>query len=204
MTTYPTDRADARPVQRRIMMSANQLRNVQLGRTSLGRRGYTEEDVDNLLERLAVDIEAWGIQAASLRADNERYRDALREWHAHYAQEHQGQELPVRRTEAHVEAVNLLSRAQQNADALIAQAQTYARQVMVQAQQQAASTLADAQQQAEVAANQAVQEYRRQSGDMYAAELEEMQRRAAWLKGFVKSIHVQLQAATDTVAVLDQ
>jgi hypothetical protein len=63
--------------------------------------------------------------------------------------------------------------------------------------QQAERVLRDAQERADVASEAAAHDYRYTSGGGYAAELEEMERRVAWLRAFCHAIQVQLNAATD-------
>src|SRR4029453_17391365 len=81
-----------------------------------------------------------------------------------------------------VEAVNILSRAQQEADSYVAQTQAYCRRLAVDARDHAQQILTEAQAQAEEAANLAVQGYRAGSGDTYTPEFEELERRLSWAR----------------------
>ncbi len=95
------------------------------------------------------------------------------------------------------EAVDVLSRAQQEADAYVAQTQAYCRRLAVDAREHAQRILADAQSQAEQAADRAVQGYRARSGNGYTPEFEELERRLAWARTFLTSLEtVQSQLRT--------
>jgi cell division initiation protein len=98
-----------------------------------------------------------------------------------------------------VDAVNIISRAQQTADAQIAEAEDYARRLVGQAREQYEKILQEAQRQAEEAANQAVGEYRAGPG-VQTAEAEELERRIAYLRTFADVTQVQLRAVLEGLA----
>ncbi|PRY00879.1 DivIVA domain-containing protein [Allonocardiopsis opalescens] len=182
-------------------LSPEQVRAQEFGRTSLGRRGLNEDEVRQFLHRVAEEIAAGDAEKLSLRSDLERLRDrfrATKDTGKRDSDDEQPQQQQPRRPSA--EAVNVLAAAQQQADAYIAQAQDYARRVTVQAREQAELTLREAQERAEEAADEAGRVYRAQAGERYAAELEEMERRVAWLKTFCHAVQVQMQAASDAFA----
>ncbi len=176
---------------RRQPMSPDAIRRVSLARTW---RGYDEREVNALIERVAADVEQWTTDNTGLRVELHRIKDALRNWQS--ADDHrQGQRIPE--VQPSVEAVALLTRAQQQADSVVAQAHEYARQVTDQARRQADQLLRDAHTHAEAAAEQAVRDYRATAGSHYAAELEEVERRAAWLRSFAHAMQIQVQAASE-------
>jgi cell division septum initiation protein DivIVA len=184
--------------QRRVPLSPDSIRRYPLNRTTFGRRGYVEEDVDRLLTRLARDVDGWVAENAELRAEIHRLKD----WCFDRDRELPGQaadnDLPD------VAAVNLLSRAQQEADTLLTQAQGYARQVAEHARRQYEDELRAAQAQAQEEAERAVRDYRSRSGDQYSAEFEELERRVAWVKAFlgaIQGIEVQLRAAREALTM---
>jgi DivIVA domain-containing protein len=188
MTTY-TSNAEAQR-RRRIPMSPEQIRRPHLPRSGMGRRGYSEAHVDALLARLAADAEHTAEVNQDLRAQLQHAKDALRQWHTDYQSRH-----PVSQQTISADAVNLMSRAQRQADGLVAQAQDYAARVSWEAHHEANNILAAAQQRAEVEAERAVHAYRHDAGRRYAAEIEEMKRRLAWLHAFTHAIQVQLTTA---------
>ena len=61
-------------------LSPEEIRNFGLTRTALGRRGYAEEEVDALLDRIADEAIAAGAYRAELLAENHRLKAALRDW----------------------------------------------------------------------------------------------------------------------------
>jgi len=60
-------------------LSPEEIRNFVLTRTALGRRGYAEEEVDLLLDRIADEAVAAGGYRAELIAENLRLRAELRD-----------------------------------------------------------------------------------------------------------------------------
>ncbi|MEO3873763.1 DivIVA domain-containing protein [Nonomuraea sp. B12E4] len=171
-------------------LTPDRVRNKDFSRTALGRRGYSEEEVRAFLYRIADDMANGDSEKADLRAEVER----LRNWY-----KERGTDVTspgAQRSRLNVDAVNLLSRAQQTADAQIAEAEDYARRLVAQARQQYEQMLVEAQQQAEEAASQAVKTYR-SSGEVQSAEAEELERRIAYLRTFAEVTQVQLRAVLE-------
>jgi DivIVA domain-containing protein len=189
MTTYMSA-IDNPPPHRHIPLSPDQIRRHQLPRAGMGRRGYSEAHVDALLDRIASDTENAIEANQELRAQLQHMKDALKQWQTDYQTMH-----PVTRESISADAVNLMARAQRQADGLVAQAQDYAARLSWEAQHQASSILASAQQRAEIEAEHAVHTYRHEAGRRYAAEIEEMERRLAWLQAFTHAVQVQLTTA---------
>ncbi|QBI56514.1 DivIVA domain-containing protein [Streptomonospora litoralis] len=183
-----TAREDTGPMNRSHQrLSPERIRAQEFSRTSLGRRGYNEEEVRGFIGRVAEDIAASDAEKASLRAEIDRLRRRYREQNNSAA----ATEGPP------ADAVNLLSAAQQQADAYVAQAQEYCRQLTDQARQQADDILVEARDQAGAAAEEAARGYRARSGSSYDADLEEMERRVAWIQTFCRAVQIQMQAASD-------
>jgi DivIVA domain-containing protein len=182
------------PVRRRASLTPERVRTTVFSRSSIARRGYDMEEVQLFLQRVAEDIAASETEKGKLRAEIQR----LRSWYRNRghdvdaAPQHQ-----VTQAHAKAQAVQMLSDAQLQVEAYVAQAQAYSRRVAVEARQQAELVLRDAQERADAAADTAAKDYRYTSGGGYAAELEEMERRVAWLRAFCHAIQVQLHAATD-------
>ncbi|HEY1574847.1 MAG TPA: hypothetical protein VGG05_26195 [Pseudonocardiaceae bacterium] len=124
------------------------------------------------LQRVAEDIAARETEKGKLRAEINRLRD----WY-----KNRGHDVDATR---------------EASQAYVAQAQAYSRRVAVEARQRAELVLRDAQERADAASETAAKDYR-YSGGRYAAELEEMERRVAWLRACCHAIQVQLHAATD-------
>ncbi|GAB3463545.1 hypothetical protein GCM10027570_50780 [Streptomonospora sediminis] len=168
-------------------LSPERVRAQDFSRTSLGRRGYNEDEVRMFMGRVAEDIAASDAEKASLRAEIDRLRRRYREQNSSAAET----EGPS------ADAVNLLSAAQQQADSYVAQAQEYCRQLTSQARQQAEDILVEARDQAGAAAEEAARGYRADAGPSYNADLEEMERRMAWIQTFCRAVQIQMQAASD-------
>ncbi|MDA0564715.1 DivIVA domain-containing protein [Streptomonospora sp. S1-112] len=168
-------------------LSPERVRAQEFSRASLGRRGYNEEEVRLFIGRVAEDLAASDAEKASLRAEIDRLRRRYREQN-HSAASVEGPPA---------EAVNLLSAAQQQADAYVAQAQEYCRQLTVQARRQADDILVEARDQAGAAAEEAARGYRAGAGSSYTREVEEMERRVAWIQTFCRAVQIQMQAASD-------
>nr|WP_236667475.1 DivIVA domain-containing protein [Nonomuraea sp. K271] len=179
-----------RPSNDRRRLTPERVRNHTFSRTKLGHRGYSEEEVRSFLYRTADDMAAGDMEKADLRAEVER----LKNWY-----KDRGTDVTApdnQQARLSVDAVNLLSRAQQTADAQIAEAEDYARRLVGQARQQYEQVLQEAQHRAEEAANQAVNVYR-SSGGHQSAEAEELERRIAYLRTFAEVTQVQLRAVLE-------
>jgi DivIVA domain-containing protein len=181
-------------------LTPERVRKMQFTRTQIGRRGLAEDEVTLFLERVAEDIAARDAEDASMRAMVLHYQNTLADWRAEY-REPQGRTGPG--ALPNVEAVNILSRAQQEADSYVAQTQAYCRRLAVDARDHAQQILTEAQAQAEEAANRAVQGYRARSGDTYTPEFEELERRLAWARTFLsslESVEAQLRTAREALS----
>jgi DivIVA domain-containing protein len=194
-----------RPLPR---LTPERVRSVDFTRTPIGRRGVSEEEVQAFLLRVAEDIAARDAAEATLRAEVAFYKDRLRDWQAARSAEGAGEADAAAATPApsptqpSIEAVNILSRAQQEADAYVAQAQEYCRRLTEDARDHADAILAEARQEAEAAGEQAARDYRSRSGAGYAAECEELERRLAWARTFVASLEaVETQIRTTREAL---
>jgi len=188
---------DVKPTLPRL--TPERVRKMQFTRTQIGRRGLAEDEVCLFLERVAEDIAARDAEDASMRAMVLHYQNPLADWRAEYRDPHGRTGTGV---VPNVEAVNILSRAQQEADSYVAQTQAYCRRLAVDARDHAQQILAEAQAQAEEAANRAVQGYRARSGDAYTPEFEELERRLAWARTFLSSlenVEAQLRTAREAL-----
>lgn len=176
----------------RRALTPEQIRRLTFSRSPLGRRGVDPEEVELFQRRLAEEIAAGDAENARLRAEIDR----LRHWYRDRGEDPDTvtARVPV---QVDVQAVQLLSEAQLQAEAYIAQAEAHCRQLTSEARRQAETILHEAQARAEEAAHQAGARYRDQAGGSYAAEVEEVERRLAWLRTFTHAVQVQLQAASE-------
>lgn len=180
------------PARDRQPLTPDRVRKQEFSRTPLGRRGYSEDEVRAFLYRVADDMAASDKEKADLRA----YIDRMKQW---YKEHGLNPDQANSRQTLSVDAINMLSRAQQTADAQIAEAEDYARRIIGQARQQYEDMLIEAQRQAEEAANQAVGAYREGPG-VQSAEAEELERRIAYLRTFADVTQVQLRAVLEGLA----
>ncbi|OPG14535.1 DivIVA domain-containing protein [Microbispora sp. GKU 823] len=180
------------PAGERQPLTPDRVRKQEFTRTSLGRRGYSEDEVRSFLYRVAEDMAASDKEKADLRA----YIDRMKQW---YKEHGMNPEQAAPQT-LNVDAINILSRAQQTADAQIAEAEDYARRIVSQARRQYEELLMEAQRQAEEAANQAVGAYRASGNGLQSAEAEELERRIAYLRTFADVTQVQLRAVLEGLA----
>jgi len=152
--------ADAsRPRPPAPRLTPERVRTMQFSRTPIGRRGLAEEEVAQFLQRVAEDIAMRDADDAASRATIAHYKNTLAHWqseHGDYRDEALAAAAAQRPT---IEAVNILSRAQQEADSYVAQTQAYCRRIAVDARQHAEQIVSEAQARAEEAADRAVAEY---------------------------------------------
>ncbi|MBN2623208.1 MAG: DivIVA domain-containing protein [Acidimicrobiales bacterium] len=196
-----TDASDEQRIWRAPQrLTPDRVRSMQFSRTPVGRRGLSEEEVGRFLQRVADDIAARDASEASLRAKVNHYKNTLIEWQREHSEARNDELLlgsPPSPAQPSVEAVNILSRAQQEADAYVAQTQEYCRRLADDARDHAHAIITDAKQRADAAADDAVRGYRAQAGDAYTAELEDLERRLAWARTFLSSletVETQLRA----------
>ncbi|HEV8648906.1 MAG TPA: DivIVA domain-containing protein [Actinomycetes bacterium] len=174
-------------------LTPSAVRSTTFGKAPLTRRGYSEDEVDRFMARVAEDISAADADRAALRAEIDR----LRRWYRDRGIDVDDQSV-VGAPRPNVQAVNLMSQAQQAADNHIAQAEEYARRLVGQARQRYEEILREAQQQAAQAAERAAEVYRA-SPDAYREEEEQLERRIAYLRTFAQVTQVQLQSAFEAL-----
>jgi cell division initiation protein len=176
------------------------VRRWDFTRTPLGRRGYLEADVDRF-RRLAADEIAYAdAEKAELRAELDRLRNYFRDQRIDPAlASASGDGPPVRQPGVSVQAVNMMSMAQQAADQHIAQAETYARQLIGDTRRQCEEMLLTAHHQAEEAAREATATYEAASASASASASERgsadtaaLEGRIAYLRTFADVTQVQV------------
>lgn len=170
-------------------LTPERVRSVEFSRTPIGRRGLDPDEVYRFVERMAEEIARRDALEATERANSERYRDALKNWQEEQIRLRGGSvEAQPRNRRPDADTINLLSRAQQEADSLLAQTRVHCRQLAVDAQEHADGMMEDARLRAEEAAKRAAHDYRTGAGGDYSADLEELERRLAWVRAFTESL----------------
>jgi DivIVA domain-containing protein len=164
-------------------LTPQRVRATRFTRTGLGRRGLDPDEVDDFLDQVADELARRDEREAGLRADADRHKKALRSWNSE-----QARRIPPDAHQARVDAVNLLSRAQQECDRYVRQTQDYCHSLTTQAERQADAILAEARHEAAAAADQAAHDYRTGAGAAYSPDVEEFRRRLAWLRAFSESL----------------
>lgn len=201
-----TDAADEQYARRMVQrLTPDRVRSMQFSRTPIGRRGLAEDEVTAFLQRVADEIATRDASETSLRAKVTHYKNTLVQWQREQS-ESRVEEANGRGPDsaaATVEAVNILSRAQQEADAYVAQTQEYCRRLAADAHDHAQHVLDEATAQADAAADQAVVELRAREGGDHSPELEDLERRLAWARTFLASletVETQLRTAREALA----
>ena len=201
-----TDAADEQYARRTVQrLTPDRVRSMQFSRTPIGRRGLAEDEVAAFLQRVADEIATRDAAETSLRAKTTHYKNTLVQWQREQSEsrtEDVNGRAPDSAT-ATVEAVNILSRAQQEADAYVAQTQEYCRRLAAEAHEHAQSVLDDATDRADAAAEQAVIELRAREGENHSPELEDLERRLAWARTFLaslESVETQLRTAREALS----
>ena len=201
-----TDAADEQYARRTVQrLTPDRVRSMQFSRTPIGRRGLAEDEVAAFLQRVADEIATRDAAETSLRAKVTHYKNTLVQWQREQS-ESRAEDVNGRGADsasATVDAVNILSRAQQEADAYVAQTQEYCRRLAAEAHEHAQSVLDDATDRADAAAEQAVIELRAREGEDHSPELEDLERRLAWARTFLaslESVETQLRTAREALS----
>lgn len=190
------------PARTAPRLTPARVRATRFTRTPIGRRGFSEEEVLLFVQRVAEQIATRDAGEAALRAEISRTKSLLVQWQSEQ-RDLRGDDGAPAAAQPNVDAINILSKAQQEADAYVAQAQEYCRRLALDAREHAQAILVDAQARAEEAAEEAVRGYRARTGDRYTAEYEDLERRLAWARTFVTSletVEAQLRTAREALA----
>jgi DivIVA domain-containing protein len=192
-----------RPTHR---LTPDRVRRMQFTRTPIGRRGVSEQEVEQFLERVAEEIAARDAAEASLRAKAMHYKNTLVQWQREHTESRSDEAALAAEAAARptVDAVNILSQAQQEADAYLAQTQEYCRRLAADAEEHALEVMADARtRSAETAGDDrhGGREADRTSNGV-AAQLDELERRLTWARSFIASLEAvesQLRTAREAL-----
>ena len=134
MTTPTNTATDSQEWARRL--SPADVHSVLFGRSGLGRRGYDVAEVDVFLERVQVELTRLIREKGELRDEVIRLREQVTT--------PDGADGGERRDNASLQAVRVLSAAQQTADQYVADAEQYSRRVTSDAREHAEELLDDA------------------------------------------------------------
>jgi DivIVA domain-containing protein len=201
--TTPADRQQGRfPAPR---LTPDRVRSMQFSRTPIGRRGVSEEEVRAFVTRVAEDIAARDASEASLRATIAHYKNTIAHWQT---DESGSRPLEMPAHQPTVDAVNILSRAQQEADTYVAQTQEYCRRLALDARRHAEEIIDDARARAEEAAAEAEAAYRAAAagaanGADVGVDLQELEHRLVWARTFIASletVEAQLRTAREALS----
>ncbi|GAA4204283.1 DivIVA domain-containing protein [Actinocatenispora rupis] len=171
----------------RAPLSADKVRTTTFSRPPFGRRGYHEDEVRMFLSRVADDITAADAEKAALRAEISRLVNYYRE----HGQDPNAESM---RERISVDAVNLMSQAQQAADSQVAQAEEYSRRLVGQARQRYEELLRHAQEQARQAADEASRASAELDTGASPLERQALEQKIAYLRTFAEVTEVQLRS----------
>jgi DivIVA domain-containing protein len=179
-----TDESPSRGASRRLTPA--DLHNVRFTRGSMLHPGYSDEEVDRLLNRVGEEL-------GRLYAEKAELRDRV---HALQAQV-DGAEVPAPPSE---QAVRLLATAQQTADNYVAEAEDFSRQITSDARVQYEEQLRQARETAGAilqAAHEAAGRTTAEGGPRgpeSGLSTQELEDQVAYLKAFAQACRVQLRS----------
>ncbi|HYY10931.1 MAG TPA: hypothetical protein VE781_08320 [Kineosporiaceae bacterium] len=193
-------------------LSPDAVRRAEFGRTAIGRRGYSEADVEHFRSRVVHEIVQSTAERAALRQEVQRQRDEVQRLRDYFRRNRVdvdgkgGSSAPPQQVTqvnvniATVQAVNVMSQAQQAADQHIAQAEDYARRLVANARLQYEEILHRAHDQAQAAAAEAGRLAEQQHGSHEdPAEMQYLQSRLAYMRTFAQVTQVQLRSILDAL-----
>jgi cell division initiation protein len=203
-------------------LSPDAVRRFEFGRTPIGRRGYSETDVEHFRGRVVHEIVQSTAERAALRQELQRQREEVQRLRDYFRRNRVDvdagggqsgqpgqtpqppQQAPATQVNvniATVQAVNVMSQAQQAADQHIAQAEDYARRLVANARLQYEEILHRAHEQAQAAAAEAgrVAEAEQHAPQEDPGEMQNLQSRLAYMRTFAQVTQVQLRSILDAL-----
>jgi DivIVA domain-containing protein len=125
----------ARPRLGLLRLTPDRIRDAEFPRTPLGRRGLDEEEVRRFLGQIADEVAIRDAADAAARATIDHYKRALARWQAERNDELSGTAGPP------AEAIDILTKAQHEAEAYVAEAKEYGQRLLDDARAQAQTIL---------------------------------------------------------------
>jgi cell division initiation protein len=198
-------------------LSPDAVRRFDFGRSAIGRRGYNEGDVEHFRVRVVHEIVQSTAERAALRQELQRQREEVQRLRDYFRRnrvdvdavggqpaQQQQPTTQVNVNIATVQAVNVMSQAQQAADQHIAQAEDYARRLVANARLQYEEILHRAHDQAQAAAAEAGRIAEEQHQQPSApqedpGEMQYLQSRLAYMRTFAQVTQVQLRSILDAL-----
>lgn len=160
-----------------------ELQAVNFRRAPLGRRGFDEDQVRAFLGQVEQELVRVLNEKAAMQHEVGRLRDRITGGSAGVS--------PVQAEDAHMQAVRILSKAQETADHYVADAQRYSRELAEEARRGRDEILAEAKARAVMVldeahrqASHAAEQVAPSSGPMSGDERRELEREVAYLRTF--------------------
>jgi DivIVA domain-containing protein len=168
---------------RRDRLTPDQVQSVSFPAARLGRRGFDEEHVRAFCAQVEGELVTLLNEKTALWEEVERLRRRMLG--------ENGDAPELRAEDAHIQAVHILSNAQQTADRYVADAQHYSRQLAEDARRRRDEVLAEAHEHAELVLEEEHQQGTRAAGAamtgqvaLTAGEQQELQTELAYLRTF--------------------
>lgn len=186
--------------RRHGQLTPEEVRSATFALSRFGRRGYDEEDVRTFCDQISSELAVLLSEKNSLREEAERLRRRM-----NGADGTGG--LPVYRPEdGHVQAVQILSKAQQTADRYVADAQQYSRALAEDARRHRDQVLAEAQASAKRVLEEAHHRASRAAADaldgpdpLTKGERQELRAELAYLRTYSDVYRTHLRAYLDAL-----
>ena len=175
-------------------LTPDEIRSVSLPSARLGRRGYDEEHVRAFLSQVEREVVTLLNEKASLREEVTRLRQRV------LGGDTADGGYGYRPQDAHIQAVNVLSNAQQTADRYVADAQQYSRELAEDARRRRDEVIAEARAHADRVLEEAHAQASHaavavmESPDGYGGERRNMEAEVAYLRTFSDVYRTHLRA----------
>jgi DivIVA domain-containing protein len=173
-------------------LTPDQVQSISFPASRLGRRGYDEDHVRAFCAQVEGELVTLLNERTSLWEEVERLRRRVLDGET-------GEVPGYRPEDAHIQAVRILSNAQQTADQYVADAQNYSRQLAEDARRRRDEVLADARAHAERMLEEAHQQASRAAvaavgGPVNGAERADVSAELAYLRTFSDVYRTHLRA----------
>lgn len=181
-------------------LTPQRVREASFSSVRLGRRGVDENEVREFCARVAEEIARMMAERVNLEEEVLRLRDRVARG---------GKNPGIQPEDAHVQAVYVLSRAQQTADRYVAEAQDYCREVAEDAAKRGEEILRDAKMQASMILDEAAdsarlakeraQQLQESARDSRPAASRELETELAYLRTFSDVCRTHLKAYLESL-----